>query len=136
MHASAGAVVAGARKFLIAFNINLRTEVLSIAKEIARRVRASNGGLPAVKALGLALPSRRLVQVSMNLTDFEQTGLDEVFQLVRDLATHRGVSIEGSELIGLMPRQALEQAAAQFLQLKDFNSQRVVENRIEKLRHS
>jgi len=134
LHPSAGAVIAGARKFLIAFNINLRTEDLDVAKEFARRIRASNGGLPAVKALGLALSSRHLVQVSMNLTDFEQTGLDTVFETVARLAAERGVEIEESELIGLLPRQAIEQAAAGFLKLGIFETQRVVENRLETLR--
>lgn len=133
LHSSAGAVIVGARKFLIAFNINLRTEDVSVAKEIAGRIRASNGGLPAVKALGLALPSRGLVQVSMNLTDFEQTGLDTVFETVAALAAERGVGVEESELIGLTPRAAVERAAAGFLKLGSFDTQRVVENRLESL---
>jgi glutamate formiminotransferase len=136
LHPTAGAVILGARSFLIAFNINLRSTDLGIAKEIARRIRASNGGLPAVKALGLALPSRQLVQVSMNLTDFEQTGLDQVFDAVLRLAAERGVEIEESELIGLMPRRAIEYAAAAFLKLKTFDTQRVVENRLETLKLS
>lgn len=133
LHPSAGAVIAGARKFLIAFNINLATNDLSVAKSIARKVRASGGGFPAVKALGLSLESRGQVQVSMNLTDFEQTGLFRVFEAVRGLAQERNVAIAGSELIGLMPRRALEQAAAEFLNLGEFDSGRVVENRIQAL---
>jgi glutamate formiminotransferase/glutamate formiminotransferase/formiminotetrahydrofolate cyclodeaminase len=134
LHPSAGAVIVGARKFLIAFNINLRTQDLSIAREIARQIRTSSGGLPALKALGLPLASRGLVQVSMNLTDFEQTGLDTVFATVSRLAAERGVSVEESELIGLLPRDAIERAAAGFLRLEDFDSQRVVENRLQTLR--
>jgi len=134
LHPSAGAVIVGARKFLIAFNINLQTEDLRVAQEIARRIRASSGGLPAVKALGLALPSRGLVQVSMNLTDFEETGLDTVYETVARLAAERGVAVEESELIGLMPRQAIERAAAGFLKLGTFDGQRVVENWLEALR--
>lgn len=131
LHPTAGAVIAGARKFLIAYNINLRTEDITIAKDIARSIRTSSGGFPAVKALGLALPSRRLVQVSMNLTDFEQTPVHVVFLEVARLAGQRGVEIEESELIGLMPRKALEMAAAGLLKMPDFHSDRVIENRLE-----
>jgi glutamate formiminotransferase len=134
LHPSAGAVIVGARTFLIAFNINLRTEDVGVAREIARCIRASSGGLPAVKALGLALPSRGLVQVSMNLTDFQQTGLETVFETVARLAAERGVDVEESELIGLTPRAAMERAAAGFLKLGSFDTQRVVENRLESLR--
>jgi glutamate formiminotransferase len=134
LHPSAGAVIVGARTFLIAFNINLRTEDVGVAREIARSIRASSGGLPAVKALGLALPSRGLVQVSMNLTDFQQTGLETVFETVARLAAERGVDVEESELIGLTPRAAMERAAAGFLKLGSFDTQRVVENRLEALR--
>jgi glutamate formiminotransferase len=133
LHPTAGAVVVGARKFLIAFNINLRTDDLQVAKDIARRIRSSGGGLPGLKALGLPLASRGLTQVSMNLTDYEQTGLNTVFEMVSRLAAERGVEIEESELIGMMPREALERAAAGFLKLRGFDSNRVVENRIESL---
>lgn len=133
LHPTAGAVIVGARKFLIAYNINLRTPDLGIAKAIAKQVRASSGGLPAVKALGLALPSRGIVQVSTNLTDFEQTPIHVVFLEVVRLAAEYGVEVEESELIGLMPRKALEVAAAGLLKLSDFDSNRVVENRLESL---
>jgi glutamate formiminotransferase len=131
LHPTAGAAIVGARKFLIAYNINLRTEDVSIAKAIARSIRTSSGGFPAVKALGLSLPSRGLVQVSMNLTDFEQTPVHVVFLEVTRLAAQRGVEVEESELIGLMPRKALELAAAGLLKLHDFHSDRVIETRIE-----
>jgi glutamate formiminotransferase/glutamate formiminotransferase/formiminotetrahydrofolate cyclodeaminase len=134
LHPTAGAVIVGARKFLIAFNINLRSSNVGIAKEIARKIRASSGGLPGVKALGLALESRGLVQVSMNLTDYEQTGLASVFEAVSKLASEHGVEIAESELIGLAPREAWEQTAAAFLKLPAFDGQRIVENRIERLR--
>jgi glutamate formiminotransferase len=133
LHATAGAVIVGARKYLIAYNINLRTSDVRVAKEIARLIRTSSGGFPAVKALGLALPSRGMVQVSMNLTDFEQTGIDTVFGAVSRLAAERGIEIAESELIGLMPRRALEQAGARLLKLTGFDSQSIVENRIEAL---
>jgi glutamate formiminotransferase len=133
LHATAGAVIVGARKYLIAYNINLRTSDVNVAKEIARLIRTSSGGFPAVKALGLALPSRGMVQVSMNLTDFEQTGIDTVFGAVSRLAAERGIEIAESELIGLMPRRALEQAGARLLKLTGFEPQSIVENRIEAL---
>ena len=133
LHPTAGAVIVGARRFLIAFNINLQTSDLQIAKEIARAIRTSSGGLPAVKALGMPLLSRNLVQVSMNLTDFEKTGLHTIYTEVARQAAERGVGIAGSELIGLMPRSAVEQAAAAFLKLESFDSQRIVENRLESL---
>ena len=133
LHPTAGAVIVGARRFLIAFNINLQTSDLQIAKEIARAIRTSSGGFPAVKALGVPLLSRNLVQVSMNLTDFEKTGLHTIYTEVARQAAERGVGIAGSELIGLMPRSAVEQAAAAFLKLESFDSQRIVENRIESL---
>jgi glutamate formiminotransferase len=131
LHPTAGAVIVGARKFLIAYNINLRTPDLDIAKAIAKRIRASSGGLPAVKALGVVLPSRGIVQVSMNLTDFEQTPVHVVFLEVTRLAAEYGVEVEESELIGLMPRKALEMAAAGLLKLSDFDPSRVIENRLE-----
>ncbi len=133
LHPTAGAVIVGARKFLIAYNINLKTTDLALAKRIAKRIRASSGGFPAVKALGLPLLSRGLVQVSMNLTDFEQTPVHVVYAEVQRIAAAHGVEIEESELIGLMPRKALEMAAAGLLKLTGFDSQRVVENRIEAL---
>ena len=133
LHPTAGAVIVGARRFLIAFNINLQTSDLQIAKEIARAIRTSSGGFPAVKALGMPLLSRNLVQVSMNLTDFEKTGLHTIYTEVARQAAERGVGIAGSELIGLMPRSAVEQAAAAFLKLESFDSQRIVENRLESL---
>lgn len=134
LHPTAGAVITGARKLLLAFNINLQTTDLALAKSIARRIRASSGGFPAVKALGLPLASRGLVQVSMNLTDFERTPLHIVFLEVARLAAEHGVAIAESELIGLIPRLALEAAAAGLLKLPCFHSGRVLEGRIDSLR--
>jgi glutamate formiminotransferase len=130
LHPTAGAVIVGARKFLIAYNINLESKDLTLAKDIARQIRESNGGFPAVKALGLALPRRGLVQVSMNLTDFEQTSLFTVFEAVSQLASERGVTVLESELIGLMPRRAMEDVAVRFLKLADFSGDRIVESRL------
>jgi glutamate formiminotransferase len=134
LHPTAGAVIVGARKVLIAFNINLATTDLQAAKDIARAIRASSGGLPGVKALGLRLASRGLVQVSMNLTDFEQTSVHTVFEQVRLLAAARGIEIADSELIGLLPRQAVETAFAHFMKLPLFDSARIIENRLDLLR--
>ncbi|MEO7145657.1 MAG: glutamate formimidoyltransferase, partial [Bryobacteraceae bacterium] len=130
-HPTAGAVVVGARKFLIALNINLDTTDLSVARGIARAVRESSGGLAAVKAMGVPLVSRNLVQVSMNLTDFERTPVHVVFEAVRREAASRGVEIAGSELIGFIPRQAVEQTAAFYLQCEKIAKGSVLENRIE-----
>ncbi len=131
LHPTAGAVIVGARKILIAFNVNLRTRDLAIATDIARRVRASNGGFPSVKALGLPLVSRNLTQVSMNLTDFDQTSLHTVFAEINRLAAERGVEIEESELIGLLPRKASEEAAAFFLKLPASTAHKVIEHQLE-----
>ncbi len=133
LHPTAGAVIVGARRFLIAYNINLRSSDLRLAQSIAKRIRTSSGGLPAVKALGLPLASRGLVQVSMNLMNFEQTPIHVVYEEVRRLAAEQSVEVEESELIGLMPRKALEMGAAGFLKLKNFQTELVVENRIEEL---
>jgi glutamate formiminotransferase len=133
LHATAGAVIVGARKILIAYNINLKTTDLDLAKRIARRVRASSGGLPAVKALGLPLVSRNLVQVSMNLTDFEQTPLHVVCEEVSRLAGAEGVEIEDSELIGLLPERAMEAAFAHFVKMPNFSLRKVIETQIRRL---
>jgi glutamate formiminotransferase/glutamate formiminotransferase/formiminotetrahydrofolate cyclodeaminase len=108
LHPSAGACAIGARKLLVAFNVNLNTTDLSIAKAIARKIRASSGGLPFVKAMGVPLLSRGLVQVSMNLTDFEQTPLRQVYEAVAQQAAARGVSIAGTQIVGLIPQRAAE----------------------------
>jgi glutamate formiminotransferase len=133
LHPSAGACIIGARKLLIAFNVNLKTDDVQVARDIARKIRASSGGMPFVKALGLPLAERGLVQVSMNLTDFEQTPLHQVFDAVRREAAARGVEIAGSEIIGLMPKKALEDAAAHYLQCENFESGLVLENRLRAL---
>ena len=134
LHPTAGATVVGARPPLIAFNVNLQAEDVGIAKSIAQAVRSSNGGLPYVKALGLALPSRRLVQVSMNLTHYQQTPMYAAFEAVRREAAQRGVTIAGSEIIGLIPQQALLHVAASSLMLECFDRSQVLESRIEMVR--
>jgi glutamate formiminotransferase len=134
LHPTAGAVIVGARRVLIAYNIDLATANLAVAKEIARRIRTSNGGFPALKALGLSLPSRNQVQVSMNFTDFEQTPPHTVFDEVTRLAASYGVEIARSELIGLLPRKAMELAFAHYLKLTGFQSRDVIEQRVEEAR--
>jgi glutamate formiminotransferase len=130
MHPTAGAIAVGARKYLIAYNINLDTPDVSIARQIARTIRSSSGGLPCVKAIGVELKARHLAQVSINLTDFEQTPVHLVFERVRREAERHGTRIVGSEIVGLVPKKALEMAAEFFLQLEDFSPARVLENRL------
>src|ERR1700736_2418845 len=108
LHPTAGATVVGARKFLIAYNVNLNTPDLEIAKKIAKAIRFSSGGLRYVKAMGVDLRARGLAQVSINLTDFEQTPLHRVFEMVKCEAEFNGCAIVGSEIVGLIPRKALE----------------------------
>jgi len=115
LHSSAGAVAVGARKILIAYNLNLTTADANVAKEIARTIRASSGGLPFVKAIGIDLQRKGLAQVSINLTDFERTPLRLVFERVREEARRRGCAIAGAEIVGLAPRKALEDVDAEGL---------------------
>lgn len=129
-HPSAGAVVVGARKFLVAFNVNLATADVAIARHIARTVRASSGGLPAVKAMGVMLASRNLAQVSMNLTDFEQTSVRQAFEAVCIEAARYGIGIAGSELIGLIPQKALDPADLPLLRIENFTPSMILENRL------
>jgi glutamate formiminotransferase / formiminotetrahydrofolate cyclodeaminase len=131
MHPTAGATVVGARKFLIAYNINLNTPDLDIAKRIGKNIRFSNGGLRYVKAMGVDLRARHLAQVSINLTDFEQTPIHHVFEMVKREAQRYGVSIVGSEIVGLIPKRALELTADFYLQLENFSPAQVLENRLE-----
>ena len=128
LHPTAGATVVGARKFLIAYNIFLNTPNVDIAKSIAKAVRFSSGGLRFVKASGFLV--RGLAQVSMNLTDFEQTPLHRVFEVVKREAERYGVLPISSEIVGLIPKRAIEQAAEWYLQLENFDSSLILENRL------
>ena len=128
LHSSAGACVVGARKFLVAYNIFLNTTDVSIAKKIAKAVRFSSGGLRFVKAAGFLV--RGQAQVSMNLTDFEQTPMHRVFEMVRDEAARYGITPASSEIVGLVPKKALEQAAEWYLQVENFDSSLILENRL------
>ncbi|HEY0545916.1 MAG TPA: glutamate formimidoyltransferase [Pyrinomonadaceae bacterium] len=130
IHETAGACIVGARPFLIAYNINLRTDDLSIARRVARSVRGRDGGLRYLKALGFELKSRGLVQVSMNLVDYEKTQLHQVFELVEREAARFGVAIAGSEIVGLVPQAALDRSAEYFLRVENFAPGSILENRI------
>ena len=131
LHKTAGALVIGARPPLIAFNVNLRSTDLSLARSIAKDIRQSNGGLPHLKAIGVELASRQMVQVAMNLTDYIITPLHVAFEAVRTLAATHGVEVAGSEVIGLVPQAALVQAAGHSLALEQFDSTQVLEMRLE-----
>jgi formiminotetrahydrofolate cyclodeaminase len=128
VHPTAGATVVGARKFLVAYNIFLSTPDVQIAKNIAKAVRASNGGLRFVKGAGFLV--RGQAQVSMNLTDFEQTPVHRVYEMVKREAQRYGVVPVSSEIVGLIPKKALESAAEWFLQIEHFDSSLILENRL------
>lgn len=130
VHPTAGVTAVGARKPLVAFNVNLKTDELAVAKEIARKVRGSGGGLRFCKAMGVDLDEKGLVQVSMNMTDYTRTSLHQVFELIRTEADRFGVNIAESEIVGLVPADALMNAAEHYLQINDFSSDQVIENRL------
>lgn len=129
-HATAGCCVVGARGFLVAWNIILETDDLNAARSIAGEIRESGGGLPAVKALGLALPSRSRVQVSVNLTDYRRTPLHVVFDAVASRCKERGIRVEGSELIGLIPQAALYATVRHDLRWLNMRPELVLEARL------
>jgi glutamate formiminotransferase / formiminotetrahydrofolate cyclodeaminase len=128
VHPTAGATVVGARKFLIAYNVFLNTSDVDIAKKVAKAVRFSNGGMRFVKGAGFLV--RGLAQVSMNLTDFEQTPIHRVFEMVKREAARYGVMPVSSEIVGLIPKNALEQTAEWYLQVENFDSLLILENRL------
>ena len=131
VHESAGAIAVGARPFLIAFNVILRSSDVAIARQIARNIRASNGGLQFVKALGFRLQTRGLVQVSMNLVNYEVTGLAAAYDAVQHEADRVDVEIVSAELVGLVPRNALDRNAAYFKKLENFSESKILEHQIE-----
>lgn len=130
-HETAGATVVGARPPLIAFNVNLRSRDLATAKAIAKTVRQSGGGLKCVKAIGINLESRGLVQVSMNLTNFEDTSLSAALAAVRREAELRGIEVAGTEFVGLVPQQALLDVVQQALLVERFDGTQILEMRLE-----
>jgi glutamate formiminotransferase len=129
-HATAGAAVIGARMPLIAYNINLATDRLDVAKKIAAAIRHSSGGFRYVKAMGIALEARGIVQVSMNLTNYEKTPIFRVFEVVKREAAGYGVNVLESEIVGLVPAAALVSTAAYLLQLQGFNASQVLETKL------
>jgi len=130
VHPTAGACIVGVRPLLIAYNVTLNTRDLSVAKQIARRVRGRDGGLPHLKALGFELETRGVVQVSMNLTSYDVTNLHDAFEAVRREAESLGVEVIASEIVGLVPQAALDRAASHFLKLENYSPDLVLENRI------
>ena len=130
VHPTAGATAVGARMPLIAFNVNLKSTDVTVANEIAKRIRASSGGMPHVKALGFALEKRGMVQVSMNLTNYAVTPVSKVFDAIQKEARERDVEIEEGELVGLIPLDAVCDIAARFLKMSNFGSNQVLERRI------
>jgi glutamate formiminotransferase len=128
IHPSAGASAVGARPFLVAFNVDLASDDLAAARRIASRVRARDGGLPGLKALGLRLERRGCVQVSMNLCDLSRTGLLDAFRAVEREAAALGIAVAAGELVGLVPRDAFPPGGERLLRLRDFDPSRILEN--------
>jgi glutamate formiminotransferase len=130
IHETAGAIAVGARPFLIAFNVVLRTDDLSIARSIAKTIRARSGGLPFLKALGFRLATRNCVQVSMNLVNYEVTGMDAAYAAIKREAEALGVGIDSAEIVGLVPRAALNREAEYFGKLENFTDSKILEHQI------
>jgi|HubBroStandDraft_1064217.scaffolds.fasta_scaffold78085_2 glutamate formiminotransferase/formiminotetrahydrofolate cyclodeaminase len=130
LHPTAGVVAVGARKFLVAYNVNLNTSDVGVANRIAKAIRFSSGGFRYVKSMGVELKARNLAQVSINLTDFEQTPMHRVYEMVKREAARYGVVPVGSEIVGLIPKKAIEMAADFFLQLENFSPAQVFENKL------
>ncbi len=132
-HPKSGATVVGARFPLIAYNVNLKTRDLDLAKAIARRVRFKDGGFPHVRAMGVDLRELGMVQVSMNLTQYRVTNIPKVYEFIEQEALKKGVEIEGSEIVGLIPLEALEGVAQHYLKCQSFSVRKVIEQRILEL---
>jgi glutamate formiminotransferase len=126
LHPTAGATVIGARIFLIAFNVNLKADQVQVAKEIAKKIREKDGGLPGIKAMGFYLDDLKLAQVSMNVCNFQATGLERVYGEIEKLARERGVEIVESELVGLAPRAALPPGAPERIKLRGFDAKKQI----------
>jgi glutamate formiminotransferase len=130
VHPTAGITAVGARRPLIAFNVELGTTDVDIARRIARAVRYTSGGLRYVKALGFTLRKRGVVQVSMNLVDYRHSSLHHTFEMIRREAERYGVAVVGSEIVGLVPQEAILSAAEFYLRIRDFGSERILETRL------
>ncbi len=133
IHPTAGATAVGARQILIAYNVNLGTSDLNIAKQIAKQVRGKDGGLSAVKALGFELKDRGMVQVSMNMVDYKASQLFKVFELVKTFAKRFGAPVLGSEIVGLVPMEALTDVAQFYLQLQGFSNDQILERKLAEI---
>lgn len=131
VHPTAGAVAVGARPPLIAYNINLATSDLSIAKKIAKSIRGFSGGYPSIKALGVMLEDRNTAQVSINVCNYHEVSLAQIFEAVKREAAQNGVNVSGSEIVGLVPQEALVDAAEFYLRLENFQKDQVLENRLK-----
>lgn len=130
LHPSAGATIIGARKSLIAFNVNLGTDDITIAQKIAKSIRSSNGGLSCVKGIGVPLKERNLVQVSMNITDYKKNGLYRVLELIRVEAKRFGVAVVETEIYGMVPADAILDSSSYYMQIADFDVRQVIELRL------
>jgi glutamate formiminotransferase len=130
LHPSAGATAIGARPFLVAYNVNLKSRELEAARAIARAIRASSGGMPEVKAVGIALEERGMVQVSINLTDYRVTSIHRAFAAVKEEAARRGIEVSGSEIYGVVPAEALIDTARDALMLEGFDLAQVLDLRL------
>ncbi len=141
LHPTAGATLVGARNFLIAFNVNLETQDVRIARQIAKNIRENNhekhAGLPGIKAIGVKLGSKNLVQVSVNITDYKKTSIEKVFQSIKQESLRKGVKVRNSEIVGLIPKEAIPRDASKKLLINNFDESLVLENRLgEKLNFS
>jgi glutamate formiminotransferase len=125
-----GATVVGARFPLVAYNVNLKTEDLAIAKEIARKVRFKDGGIPHVRAMGVDLKEKGMVQVSMNLTNYQETDIPKVYEFIKEEALERGIEIESSEIVGLIPLSVLEGIVQVYMKSPRFSISQVIEQRV------
>jgi glutamate formiminotransferase len=125
-----GATVVGARFPLVAYNINLKTKDLSFAREIAKKVRFKDGGFPHVRAMGVDLKEKGMVQVSMNLTHYRVTNIPKVYEFIKEEALKKGIEIEDSEIVGLIPLGALEGVVQYYLKCQPFSVRQVIEQRI------
>ena len=130
LHPTAGATVIGARKFLVAFNVNLHTQDVNIAKAIAKAIRSSSGGFSAVKAIGLELKERGMTQVSMNIVDYEKNALYRVLELIKAEAKRWGISIAETEVYGMVPVAALLESTSYYMQIAGFDPNQVIELRL------
>ncbi|MDY0091719.1 MAG: glutamate formimidoyltransferase [Candidatus Vecturithrix sp.] len=130
IHPTAGAIAIGARFFLVAYNVNLDSQDIDLAKRIAKDIRESSGGFPCVKALGFELADRHIVQISMNLVNYTVTSLATVYQAIQEKAAAAGVEILESEIVGLVPQEALVDAAVEMLQIRNFSPEQIIEHKV------